>query len=421
MIAGRLVGPIDVLFRSLARERRERAIGIILSGTGSDGSAGAAEIRRLGGFTVAQDAAAAYRDMPENAIAMGGIDRVLPVESCPQAILSHLTQQRGLPLDAASSRPVGDEAGALAAIVAEIQRVTGHDVSSYKDQVVRRRVAHRMMLRGRASLADYARSLPDNADEVHRLWQGFLIGVTEFFRDPPAFDALGRALDVLLASRPEGSTVNAWVAGCATGEEAFSVAIALQESMDRIGRSLDMRVVGKFAPPSALIDDAGDILELAGQTDIYLQPADAATGAGNICRRVRSGLQAGVALAIQAAAGTGTVACRRGLHFEGEAGLRRVDVRAERVHVPGQSSGFLLVSFLAAAAAAPPGTEQGAVAHEELQIVNQELLSMNDELRATNVELERSLEVLSERAAELEAANAELADRVAELSASAPR
>ena len=167
-IAGRLVRPIDVLFRSLAHECQEQAIGIILSGTGSDGSAGAAEIRRLGGFTLAQDAAAAYRDMPENAIALGAIDRVLPVESCPQAILSRLAEKRGVPLEGPAGA-VGDDAAAIAAIAAEVQRVTGHDLSSYKDEVVRRRVAHRMILRGCGSLADYARALLDEADEVHRL------------------------------------------------------------------------------------------------------------------------------------------------------------------------------------------------------------------------------------------------------------
>ncbi|HEU5059296.1 MAG TPA: chemotaxis protein CheB, partial [Kofleriaceae bacterium] len=250
----RLVHPIDAFFRSVAREQGDRAIGVVLSGTGCDGSRGAEEIRRAGGLTIAQDAGAAYREMPENAIAAGGIQQVLPVEECARAIAAHAARRgRATPRGAVDPLGADTENGALlAAVAARLRSVTGQDLTDYKEAVIRRRLGHRMLLRRIGSLAEYVRVLEAEPQEVEALWRAMLIGVTSFFRDPAAFESLGRALDELLAVKPANEVVRVWVAGCATGEEAFSIAIALRESMERIGRDFPVRVTATDLDPAAV-------------------------------------------------------------------------------------------------------------------------------------------------------------------------
>jgi len=232
---------IDHFFRSLARDRKERAIGVILSGSGSDGTLGLREIKAVAGMVMVQDEASArYAGMPHSAIATALVDYVLPVEECPQQLLDHV----GSPVAARRApRSVdGGTVGVLADILEVLRRHTGHDFAPYKASALRRRIERRMAANGIDSLEAYLRLLGEKRAELDALFHELLIGVTSFFRDPQSFDALGAALDRMLAERPANQTVRAWVTGCATGEEAYSVAIALRESASRVGCNSRLQV-----------------------------------------------------------------------------------------------------------------------------------------------------------------------------------
>ena len=225
---------IDHFFRSLARDRKERAIGVILSGRGSDGTLGLRDIKAVNGMVMVQDEATArYAGMPHSAIATELVDYVLPVEECPQQLLHHV----GSPVASrrTAARVEVGAVGVLGGILERLRCHTGHDFARYKASALRRRIERRMNANGIDSPEVYLRVLGDKSRELDALFHELLIGVTSFFRDPQSFDALGEALDRILAERPAKQPVRAWVTGCATGEEAYSVAIALRESASRVG------------------------------------------------------------------------------------------------------------------------------------------------------------------------------------------
>jgi two-component system CheB/CheR fusion protein len=225
---------IDHFFRSLARDRKERAIGVILSGSGSDGTLGLREIKAVAGMVMVQEEASArYAGMPHSAIATELVDYVLPVEECPQQLLDHV----GSPVAArrAARKVDGGTVGVLGDIIEVLRRHTGHDFARYKASALRRRIDRRMTANGIDKPEAYLRLLGERRVELDALFHELLIGVTSFFRDPQSFAALGTALDRMLDQRPANQPVRAWVTGCATGEEAYSVAIALRESAGRVG------------------------------------------------------------------------------------------------------------------------------------------------------------------------------------------
>lgn len=231
--------PIDVMFGSLARELGERAIGVVLSGMGSDGSAGLQAIHARGGLTLAQLPASAQFDaMPRSAIATGCVDVTgLPAE-LPARILAfvgRLRQPAG-PAAPPAATPTDDDAAALARILALLHAHTRHDLSPYKANTLMRRVARRVAVHGLGSMADYADFLRANPQELDLLFKEMLIGVTAFFRDPEVWKELQEAvLPVLLAQHAGDATaLRAWVAGCSTGEEAYSLAIAFTEVQDAL-------------------------------------------------------------------------------------------------------------------------------------------------------------------------------------------
>ncbi len=222
---------IDSFLRSLAEDQNENAIGIILSGTGTDGTLGLRAIQGAGGITLVQDPTTAkYDGMPVSAIQAGYASFVLPVDKMPQQLLNtvhHLSVQQEIPPPAPSS------ANGMSRILMLLRSGTGHDFSLYKKSTIGRRIERRMSQHNIEDTEVYARYLKEHPAEVQLLFKELLINVTSFFRDPEAFVALKQdILPLLLKDKPEGYVFRVWVAGCATGEEAYSIAMLLRELMD---------------------------------------------------------------------------------------------------------------------------------------------------------------------------------------------
>jgi len=236
--------PIDCFFRSLADDRGPDAIGIVLSGAGSDGTLGLKAIKGNAGMTLAQDPGSArYASMPQTAIAAGAVDYVRRPRELADVLLSYARRARSIPVD---------DAQAWHRIHLLLQEHSGVDFSSYKMGTAQRRLERRMHVNQIASLGDYLRYLQANPHEVDALFGELLIGVTSFFRDPLAFEALAQALPAVLDGRPDGSPVRVWVAGCSTGEEAYSIAIVLREYLAARGASLNVQVFGTDVDPRAI-------------------------------------------------------------------------------------------------------------------------------------------------------------------------
>jgi two-component system CheB/CheR fusion protein len=234
--------PIDAFLRSLAEDQGEKAIGIILSGTGTDGTLGLRAIQGAGGVTFVQDPATAkYDGMPVSAIQSGSATYVLPVESMPEQLLGIHRSQIAYRADPQSSGTTGS----MNRILMLLRSATGHDFSLYKKRAIIRRIERRMLQHNIESLEVYTRYLKENPPEAQLLFKELLINVTSFFRDPEAFAALRKTILLqLLADKPPGSTIRIWVAGCATGEEAYSVAILLQEIMEEGHYGYTMQIYG---------------------------------------------------------------------------------------------------------------------------------------------------------------------------------
>lgn len=219
--------PIDALFRSLAEQLDEDSIGVVLSGTGSDGRAGIEAIKDAGGLVVAQDPSTARFDgMPLSAVSTGLVDLVLPPEQMPEQILR--TMENGA--RAGVSIPTGD---ALDAIFAALKRVSGIEFAEYKPSTVGRRIERRMSMLGVSSIDEYARRVTESSAEALLLSRELLINVTRFFRDEPAFSLLQeKAIKELVAHATPGDVLRVWIAGCSTGQEAYTVAMLLAEATD---------------------------------------------------------------------------------------------------------------------------------------------------------------------------------------------
>jgi two-component system, chemotaxis family, CheB/CheR fusion protein len=224
--------PIDFLFRSLAADLQEKSIGVVLSGMGSDGTLGLRAIKEKGGLALVQDPASAKFDgMPRSAIGTGLADIVAPAGELPERIFAFV---RHLPPAAAPEEPAAEPGAGtdLEGVVILLRARTGHDFSLYKKTTVHRRIERRMAIHQLDRIADYVRFLRENPTELDLLFKELLIGVTSFFRDPAVWDALrDPVIPDLIAAAPDGATLRAWVAGCSTGEEAYSLAIVFREAL----------------------------------------------------------------------------------------------------------------------------------------------------------------------------------------------
>ncbi|HLO25695.1 MAG TPA: chemotaxis protein CheB, partial [Geobacteraceae bacterium] len=226
--------PIDFFLRSLAEDRQELSIGIILSGMGSDGTMGLRAIKEKAGVTLVQEPATAKFDsMPRSAIDAGLADLVAPAEDLPGKIVDYL---RHALVIAKADHPIEKkDQSALEKVLILLRTKTGQDFSLYKKNTVYRRVERRMGIHQIDRIAAYVRYLQENSQEVELLFKELLIGVTSFFRDPAAWEQLqGETIPALLAGRRAGGVLRAWSAGCSTGEEAYSLAIAFKEALEQV-------------------------------------------------------------------------------------------------------------------------------------------------------------------------------------------
>ena len=235
--------PIDFLFRSLARDQRERAIGIVLSGTGSDGTLGVRAIKGEGGMVMAQNPESCEFDgMPRSAIATGMVDYELPPAEMTAQLIAYVTHAFGRsPLPATAAEPLNENA--LKKIFVLLRTQTGHDFSQYKTSTIYRRIERRMAVHQIDAVGEYVRYLQQTPVELEALFRDLLIGVTNFFRDAEAFDVLEQqVIPKLFEGKPAGSTIRAWSTGCSTGEEAYSIAILLQERLELLRQSFKVQV-----------------------------------------------------------------------------------------------------------------------------------------------------------------------------------
>lgn len=250
--------PIDHFFRSLAQEAGDRSIGIVLSGTGSDGSRGIRDIHEAGGLVMVQSAESAKFDgMPKSALKTGVVDMTLPPDEMPAALLKYIKHPLALrEQQPAETVPVSESS--MDVVFRLLRDAYDIDFAHYKPATVARRTERRVLLAGAANLDEYVRRLASDAGELSALYKDLLIGVTRFFRDKEAFESLAtNVLPELLEQVPRDDEFRAWVAGCATGEEAYSLAILVREQLDRLPKPIHIKI---FAT-----DVHRESLEVAGQ------------------------------------------------------------------------------------------------------------------------------------------------------------
>lgn len=235
--------PIDFFFRSLARDQHERAICIVLSGTGSDGTLGVRAIKGEGGLVIAQTPQSTeYDGMPRSAIATKMVDFVLPPAEMPAQLAAYASRAFGQQAAPLTSAPVKTE-DALQKIFILLRAESGHDFSQYKRNTVSRRIERRMAVQHIDNINEYIRFLQQTPAEIEALFHDLLIGVTSFFRDPKAFAVLeAEAIPRLFMDKPAGATIRIWVPGCSTGEEAYSIAILLQEKMEAMKQNFKIQL-----------------------------------------------------------------------------------------------------------------------------------------------------------------------------------
>lgn len=245
---------IDYFFRSLAEDLKNKAIGVILSGTGSDGSLGLKAIKAEGGVTFAQDEKSAKHDgMVRSAISGGSVDFVLP----PDQIAAELARLGNHPYVTPSQReppeeviPVPDDV--LAQILRRIHSVTNVDLTLYKPNTIKRRVLRRIFLSKAESIEAYLHVLQNNPAEVHALYEDMLINVTQFFRDPDTFQALKTNIFPRMPVEDGTGGIRVWVPGCSTGEEVYSLAICLVEYLEETERPGHIQLFGTEISEQAL-------------------------------------------------------------------------------------------------------------------------------------------------------------------------
>jgi two-component system CheB/CheR fusion protein len=258
--------PIDVFLSSLAEARNENAIGIVLSGGGSDGALGIKAIKERGGLTLAQGADGTgpkQASMPETAIATGFVDLVLPVEDMGGRLAEFAGSYRDIDALVPEEQPEAESEDLVEArrtIARILHNQVGHDFSGYKEKTFMRRVRRRMQISQETDLSAYIARLRKDPDEVTLLFRDLLIGVTNFFRDKDAFEALQQlVVPKLFTGMGAGDSVRIWVPGCATGEEVYSLAILMREHMDTL------RPAPKVMIFATDIDDAALAVARAGR------------------------------------------------------------------------------------------------------------------------------------------------------------
>ena len=260
--------PVNVLFSSLARDQGASAIGVVLSGMGSDGTLGLQALKAVGGLTVVQEPSSAQFDsMPRSAIAAGCADIVALPTDMPERILacvawdgrslSPIAKPEPDPtrIDAPIDELVDPPADTIESIFSLLRHRTRHDFSLYKPSTLNRRIERRIAIHGLAGVAEYVRFMRQNPQEIDLLFKELLIGVTSYFRDPAVWQfMLDTALPALVASRGRETKFRAWVAGCSTGEEAYTLAIMFTEAIQRLPghRDCSLQIFASDLSPDAI-------------------------------------------------------------------------------------------------------------------------------------------------------------------------
>jgi two-component system CheB/CheR fusion protein len=242
--------PVDQFFRALAQEQGHQAIGVVLSGTASDGTVGLEAIKAEGGITFAQDATAQHEGMPHSAIASGCVDFVLP----PHEIAREIVRIGQHPY---ATPPPGfreqDREQNFAQVVQLLHHATGVDFTHYKFNTLYRRVTRRMVLHKMDGLGQYVQFLRQTPAEVEALYQDILISVTSFFRDPESFEALkSQVFPRLVSDRSRHEPVRVWTLGCSTGQEAYSLAMAFAECAEAAGSQAPLQLFATDLNPTGI-------------------------------------------------------------------------------------------------------------------------------------------------------------------------
>jgi two-component system CheB/CheR fusion protein len=293
---GQLHLPIDRFFQALSEDQPERAIGVVLSGSGSDGTKGLRAIKDRGGITLVQEPASAkFRGMPESALAA----RVADFHLAPAAIakeLVRLSLHPYLTRGAAEKEGAGwtqpEEERGLLSVLAEVWEHAQLDFSGYKRPTVLRRIARRLALHHLATMGEYAAVLHQDPDETKALAKDILINVTSFFRDPPAFAALKeQVFPALLKAKAEGAPIRIWTPGCSSGEEVYSIAICLFEYFSSQGHHLPVKLFGSDLNEQAIETARAGLYpesELGGvSAERLARFFDRTEGGYSICKRIR--------------------------------------------------------------------------------------------------------------------------------------
>lgn len=261
--------PIDFFFRSLAQDLHEQAICVVLSGTGSDGTAGVRAVKGEGGMAMAQNPASTEHDgMPRSAIATGLVDYELPPAEMPAQLIAYVTHAFGKPPRPATA-PTPKTENALKKIFVLLRAQTRHDFSEYKPSTVHRRIERRMAVHQIETMDDYVKHLQQTPAEVEALFRDLLIGVTSFFRDRKAFKALEeQVIPKLFADKPADAVIRVWSPGCSTGEEAYSIAILLQERLEALRRGYKAQVFATDIDSQAIATGRAGVYPASISADI---------------------------------------------------------------------------------------------------------------------------------------------------------
>ena len=261
--------PIDFLFRSLAQDQRERAIGIVLSGTGSDGTLGVRAIKGEGGMVMVQNLDSCEFDgMPRSALATGLVDYEPAPAEMPAQLMAYVAHAFGRPPRPATVTAPLDE-NALKKIFILLRTQTGHDFSQYKISTIYRRIERRMAVHQVDAIDNYVKYLQQTPLEIEALFRDLLIGVTNFFRDAEAFEVLEKqVIPKLFDNKPAGNTIRVWSTGCSTGEEAYSIAILLQERLELLGQGYKVQVFGTDIDSRAIATARAGIYPASVAADI---------------------------------------------------------------------------------------------------------------------------------------------------------
>ncbi|SAL35324.1 chemotaxis protein [Caballeronia sordidicola] len=270
---------IDRMFRSLAEAHGQHVMCIVMSGTGSDGAVGIATVKERGGVTLAQEPNdAEYAEMPQNAIQTDQVDLVMPVVEMPQRLLDIWNNAKRIALPEADPPSLspneradrrGEAEVALQDILSTLRSRTGHDFRFYKRATMLRRIERRLQVNGVPDLIAYRDLLRENGRETGALLKDMLIGVTSFFRDREAFESIGRdVLPALFQGKNEGDQVRTWVAGCSSGEEAYSLAILLSEQRELLRSTANIQVFATDIDESAVSRARAGVYPESIMTDV---------------------------------------------------------------------------------------------------------------------------------------------------------